>query len=243
MQTAGDIPLLITSDNSSSERRITPSWTIGQLKSKLEAVTGVPPLSQRITLRVNQQGIPVEAADEENTQLATFPLAPYAELHVADTRPRGARPNFTDASTVEKYVMPAEEYEQKSDSVLAWKKAQKLGRFNPDAPTIEEAKIKAYQTEIDSRGIAVGKRCRVGGDDSRRGEIMYVGDVEEIPGSLGSWVGVRLDEPVGKNDGSVGGTRYWGEEGGPKHGVFVRPERVEVGDWEPVDDLDDMEEI
>lgn len=83
MQTAGDIPLLITSDNSSSERRITPSWTIGQLKSKLEAVTGVPPLSQKITLRVNQQGIPIEAADEENTQLATFPLAPYAELHVS----------------------------------------------------------------------------------------------------------------------------------------------------------------
>lgn len=83
MQTAADIPLLVTSDNSSSERRITPSWSIGQLKSKLEAVTGIPPSYQKITLRVNQQGIPVEAADEENTQLAAFPLAPYAELHVS----------------------------------------------------------------------------------------------------------------------------------------------------------------
>jgi len=83
MQTAGDIPLLITSDNSSSERRITPSWTIGQLKAKLEAVTGIPPLSQKLTLRVGQQGIPIEAADEENTQLLGFPLAPYAELHVS----------------------------------------------------------------------------------------------------------------------------------------------------------------
>lgn len=158
-------------------------------------------------------------------------------------RPPGMRQNFNDTSGVEKYEMPKEEYEQKSDSVLAWKKSQKLGRFNPDAPSLEEAKIKAIQSEVDSRGIAIGKRCRVGGDDCRRGEIMYVGDIPEIPGSLGAWVGVKLDEPVGKNDGSVGGTRYWGQEGGPKYGVFVRPERVEVGDFPAMDDLDDMEEI
>jgi tubulin-folding cofactor B len=145
---------------------------------------------------------------------------------------------------VEKYVMPEEEYEKKTDSVLAWKKSQKLGRFNPDAPSMEEAKIQAFQSEVDSRGIAVGKRCRVGGDDTRRGEVKYVGEIPEIPGGLGAWVGVQLDEPMGKNDGSVGGKRYWGAEGGPKHGVFVRPERVEVGDWPAVDEFDDdMEEI
>jgi tubulin-specific chaperone B len=84
MQTAGDIPVQVTSENSSSERRITPSWTIGHLKAKLEPVTGIPPPCQKLTLRVaNQQGIPIEAADEENTQLSNFPLAPYAELHVS----------------------------------------------------------------------------------------------------------------------------------------------------------------
>ena len=162
---------------------------------------------------------------------------------VIDTRPAGARPNYTDTSGVEKYVMPADEYEKKSDSVLAWKKAEKLGRFNPDAPSLEQAKIDAAAQEIESRGIAVGKRCRVGGDDSRRGEIKYVGEVKEIPGVLGAWVGVQLDEPVGKNDGSISGTRYWGQESTMKHGVFVRPERVEVGDWPVLDDLEDMEEI
>jgi len=82
MQTAGDIPLQVTSENSSSERRITPSWTIGQLKAKLEPVTGIPPLSQKLTLRTgNGLSVPVEAVDEENTQLEQFPLAPYAELH------------------------------------------------------------------------------------------------------------------------------------------------------------------
>ena len=84
MQAAGDIPLQITSDNSSSERRITPSWTIGQLKAKLEPVTGIPPLSQKLTLRLgSQQSVPIEAVDEENTQLGGFPLAPYAEIHVS----------------------------------------------------------------------------------------------------------------------------------------------------------------
>ena len=160
-----------------------------------------------------------------------------------DTRPPGARPNLTDTSGVDKYVMPEEEYEKKTDSVLAWKKSQKLGRFDPDAPGYEQAKLAALEQEVRERGIVVGKRCRVGGDDTRRGDVRYVGEVQEIPNGAGPWVGVRLDEPVGKNDGSIAGTRYWGEPAELKHGVFVRPERVEVGDYPILDDLEEMEEI
>jgi tubulin-specific chaperone B len=68
---------------------------------------------------------------------------------------------------VEKYVMPEDEYEKKTDSVLAWKKAQKLGRFDPDAPSQEQAKLAAFEREVAERHIEVGKRCRVGGDDLR----------------------------------------------------------------------------
>jgi tubulin-folding cofactor B len=139
--------------------------------------------------------------------------------------------------------MPEEEYAKKSDSVLAWKKAQKLGRFDPNAPSREQAMRAAFAQEVEERGLAVGKRCRVGGDDARRGEIKYVGEVKEIPGAIGAWVGVQLDEPVGRNDGSLDGTRYWGEESEVKRGVFVRPERVEVGEFPVLDDLEDMEEI
>ncbi|KAI1816389.1 CAP Gly-rich domain-containing protein [Poronia punctata] len=239
-----DVPLLVISENSSSERRITPSWSISQLKSKLEPITGVPPSCQRLKLKTSDgQTVAIEAGDEDYTQLHNFPLAPYAELQVTDTRPPNARVNFNDTTGVAKYVMPVEEYEKKSDSVLAWKKNEKLGRFNPDAPSLEKAKLDANEQEIRSRGIEVGKRCRVGGDDDRRGEIKFVGEVKEIPGTLGAWVGVHLDEPVGKNDGSIGGTRYWGQESAMKHGVFVRPERVEVGDWPVLNDLEDMEEI
>ena len=35
----------------SVERRISPSWTIAQLKAKLEPVTGIPPSCQRLYMR------------------------------------------------------------------------------------------------------------------------------------------------------------------------------------------------
>ncbi|CAI6098484.1 unnamed protein product [Clonostachys chloroleuca] len=238
-----DVPLQVISDNAASERRITPSWSISQLRAKLEPITGIPPSSQLLSLHTGTTKVTIEAPDEDSTRLSIFNLTPYAELHVTDTRPLGARPNYTDTTDVEKYVMPEEEYEKKTDSVLAWKKAQKLGRFDPNAPNLEQARLAALEQEIAQRGIEAGKRCRVGGDDLRRGTVRYVGEVKEIPGGAGPWVGVHLDEPVGKNDGSISGTRYWGQESQLKHGVFVRPERVEIGDYPAIDDLEDMEEI
>jgi hypothetical protein len=51
--------------------------------------------------------------------------------------------------------MPSAQYETRTDSVLAWKKAQKLGRFDPDAGTIEEQKNKASEREIEERGKSI----------------------------------------------------------------------------------------
>lgn len=82
-----DVPLLIFSEYAQSERRITPSWSISQLKAKLETVTGIPPSFQRLTLkRVASEAISIEAANEDDTHLSTFPLVPYAELHVSRRR-------------------------------------------------------------------------------------------------------------------------------------------------------------
>jgi len=169
---------------------------------------------------------------------------------VTDTRPPGARTDFTDLSSVEKYVMPSSEYEARNDSVLAWKKKQQLGRFDPNAPSLEAAKISALEAEISSRNIHLGARCQLlpAETDARRGTVRYVGAVGEIPGGAGPWVGVELDEPTGKNDGSLVDKatgevrRYW--EGGKNCGVFVRPERVEVGEFGVVDEFaEEMEEM
>ena len=82
--TSHDVPLLIVSTASSSERRITPSWSIAHLKTKLEPVTGIPPSAQKLTLRLPEHGetSAVEAEDEETTQIGQWPLVPYAELKV-----------------------------------------------------------------------------------------------------------------------------------------------------------------
>lgn len=87
----------------------------------------------------------------------------------------------------------------------------------------------------------MGRRCRLLPPTTpRHGQISYVGLIPQLPGA-GPWVGVSLDEPTGKNDGSVKGSRYF--TCNPNCGVFVRPERVEAGDFGVVGIDDDLEEI
>lgn len=72
-------------------------------------------------------------------------------IQVHDLRPAAARPNFTDVSTVEKFELGDSEYESLPNSVLAWKKSQGLGRFNPSAPPPEELVKK--RAEADSQVV------------------------------------------------------------------------------------------
>lgn len=51
--------------------------------------------------------------------------------------------------------------------------------------------------------------------------IRYLGTADFAPGL---WLGLELRSPKGKNDGSVGGRRYFSCR--PGHGVLVRPSRV-----------------
>jgi tubulin-folding cofactor B len=87
-------------------------------------------------------------------------------------------------------------------------------------------------------------RCQVQ-PGSRRGEIAYLGQIDEL-GSGGHWVGVVLDEPVGKTDGTVqsSGVKYF-EAPGSNRGGFFRGKNVEVGDFPEVDimqEFDDSED-
>lgn len=116
-----------------------------------------------------------------------------------------------------------------------------MKRLNASLPVLEiKQKIKQKQTVT---GLTLHSRCRLlpATTDSRRGSVAFVGPVPGIPGTAGPWIGVVLDEPTGKNDGSVKGTRYF--SCAQNCGVFVRPERVEVGDFPPLNLEEDMEEL
>ncbi|XP_054474023.1 kinesin-like protein KIF13B isoform X2 [Anoplopoma fimbria] len=57
--------------------------------------------------------------------------------------------------------------------------------------------------------------------NNKSGTVRYVGPTDFAEGA---WVGVELEVPAGKNDGSVGGKHYF--HCNPGYGVLVRPDRV-----------------
>jgi kinesin family protein 13 len=70
--------------------------------------------------------------------------------------------------------------------------------------------------------LVVGESVRIN-PDSKVGVVAYVGKTYF---ASGIWVGVVLDAPTGKNDGSVNGTVYFSCK--PKHGIFVKPEKLKI---------------
>nr|XP_023648602.1 CAP-Gly domain-containing linker protein 4 isoform X1 [Paramormyrops kingsleyae] len=72
----------------------------------------------------------------------------------------------------------------------------------------------------DSPDVRLGERVLVVGQ--RTGVVRFSGNTNFAPGF---WVGIELDKPSGKNDGSVGGVCYFTCP--PKHGIFAPPSRVQ----------------
>lgn len=113
---------------------------------------------------------------------------------------------------MDKFELSKEEYEARNgmslspheadsvDTVLSHLKANKLGRFADTPEAISFAPPPPVSAPSD---VVVGARCQVeatSSDLARRGTVRYVG--EAVIGRGGIWVGVELDEPTGKGDGS-----------------------------------------
>lgn len=79
-----DVSLFVSSLSTTSERRISPQWSISSLKMRLEPITGIPSTCQILELFIANSESPViiKAEDEENTLVGQFNLVPYARLHV-----------------------------------------------------------------------------------------------------------------------------------------------------------------
>lgn len=228
------VSVLVTSTANSFgvERRFERSLTIAALKAKLELVTGA--YSQTMVLTAfSKDGKKVCVLDNNEALLGSYPVDDGMTLHAEDPTLKGNE--YSDTSNVEKFELSQDEYNKRQDSVRAFKERNKLGQFNEEERKRKEAELKVREVkeEAKAESFNIGDRCEVSvvGQPGRRGQVKYVGKTDFKPGV---WVGVQYDEPFGKNDGSVGGKRYFTCP--ENYGGFVRPSNVEVGDF-PEEDL------
>ncbi|XP_076613502.1 restin isoform X2 [Chaetodon auriga] len=74
-------------------------------------------------------------------------------------------------------------------------------------------------TQEGGADFQIGDRVWVNGN--KPGYVQFIGGTQFAPGQ---WAGIVLDEPIGKNDGSVAGVRYFQCEDGK--GIFTRPSKL-----------------
>merc|ERR1712039_189957 len=226
-----------------SLQKLDRSLSILDLKCKLELVTGIPASNQKLT----------ELSDDDK-KLGFYHIDDNFRIHVTSTCTTAVGSiglnggsnhgiiDFNDTSKVEKFEMSEDAYDKMKGSVRDFKRKMKMGRFNEEEmkkkqeEKEESDRVYKEMQEEKKKSVNVGDRCLVEAPKNpvRRGEVKYVGEVHF---KEGIWVGVKLDEPYGKNNGSVEGKKYF--ECQPKYGSFVKVEHVTCGDYpEEDDDLD-----
>eukprot|EP00929_Paragymnodinium_shiwhaense_P048027 TRINITY_DN24348_c0_g1_i1.p1 TRINITY_DN24348_c0_g1~~TRINITY_DN24348_c0_g1_i1.p1 ORF type:complete len:1160 (-),score=239.75 TRINITY_DN24348_c0_g1_i1:122-3601(-) len=91
------------------------------------------------------------------------------------------------------------------------------------AKLIEEAN-KLVSAGSTRDALHIGCRVRwINHNDRPSGTVLFVGTTDF---SIGDWVGVCLDDALGKNDGTIKGRQYF--ECAAGHGILVRPKALEV---------------
>jgi len=236
------------------EIRLDRHMTIERVKEKLRTHTGTGSLFMHLTL-LDFNGQVVADMINDELKLGYFSPMDGWTIHITDLDPHSLAANggLEDVSLVKKYEISEDDYNKREDNFRKWKEQKKAAdptwsiakevKMNQDKkrmekdPTFVPEPMKAPITDDEhladlAAGMKVGDRCEVtlGG---KRGLVAYVGKIPQI--APGWWVGVQYDEPVGKNDGTVKGKRYF--ECPPKYGGFLRPDKLQVGDYPELDDL------
>mmetsp|Transcript_56308 Transcript_56308/g.126917 ORF Transcript_56308/g.126917 Transcript_56308/m.126917 type:complete len:283 (-) Transcript_56308:82-930(-) len=204
--------------------------TVMEVKEKLYRHGGTPCGFQELYLR-RGGGDTIFLMDDSKT-LQYYGARSGMEIHIKDLDPHSIslHGGLEDVSQVEKYVMPDEEYDKLANTVRAQKRAamEKAARERAEAgEEPEEPAPTPFEMTAEEAAAAfpLGGRCECD-PGGRRGEVSYVGP---LIGTKGTWVGVRLDEPLGQNDGTKDGKKYFDCQ--PKYGCFAKPENVRVGDY------------
>ncbi|XP_019101005.1 PREDICTED: tubulin-folding cofactor B isoform X1 [Camelina sativa] len=237
LQMEGDdsVHLHITHSNLksfSADVRFSPQMSVEAVKEKLWKKCGTSVNSMALEL-YDDTGSKVALLSDDARPLGFFSPFDGFRLHIIDLDPSSVTTGgwLEDTSLVEKYNISEEDYAKRTDSFRKFK--EKRVSQNP-VPA--EAKTKENHMEDLCANIKVGDRCQVEPGE-KRGMVKYVGRAESL--GPGYWVGIQYDEPLGKHDGMVKGTRFF--ECPPLHGGMVRPDKVKVGDYPERDPFEEDE--
>eukprot|EP00290_Baffinella_frigidus_P011945 CAMPEP_0180154878 /NCGR_PEP_ID=MMETSP0986-20121125/24453_1 /TAXON_ID=697907 /ORGANISM="non described non described, Strain CCMP2293" /LENGTH=333 /DNA_ID=CAMNT_0022103381 /DNA_START=12 /DNA_END=1013 /DNA_ORIENTATION=- len=221
------------------EIRLDMHMTVVNVKHKLEFHTGTSAVSNTLYLLDEEGNMIAECEDDK--KLGYYSPYDQCRLHIVDLDPNSASAGgwLEDVSLVTKYEISEEAYNARTETFRKFKatkisedpnwtirgEMERRRQEKEGGKPVEKCEPRPVKPPIEDEEhlgemaakINEGDRCESAG--GRRGEVMFVGKVPELP--LGYWVGVKYDEPVGKNDGSVKGTRYFECLDG--YGGFLRP--------------------
>ncbi|KAH3665387.1 hypothetical protein OGAPHI_003571 [Ogataea philodendri] len=214
------ISVFVTSDLTSSERRISLNWTVDHLRQRLEWITGIPGPDQIIYIYRTgntSERQKIAETDTHNT-LTTYSIVPHTRIHV-DSKDTNSVVNDLEkdfqnnSDSTEHYRITEEKYRKLDNSVLRWKQNNNLGEYDRNY-ALKRDKYLQENAEL-SKQFHVGQGCSVltsSTDTSpiseKRGVIRFIGKVEEIDEGFCEWIGIELDNKLGKNDGSIRGSRF-----------------------------------
>jgi len=225
-----------------AEKSYNPNLTGEELKEKLHMIVGTKPAHMKLQLKDKEGKTVCEIGDKQ--KLSSLPLEKQTKamhIHVLDVDPQKSMLEFTDVSKVKKFEITEKDYDKRTNTFRKWAKQNLKGHYakkeKERQEKAEEGKKQEEKEKLVAEKIKVGDRCQLGSNTEfpRRGEVKFVG---ALSGKPGTFIGIQLDEPYGKNNGSVNGVSYFSCM--PKCGIFVRPSAVEVGDFPEEDIFDEL---
>ncbi|KAH0573264.1 Tubulin specific chaperone B [Spironucleus salmonicida] len=214
------------------EIRFSLTATVGEIKQKIYQITGTQPDYQEIYLIKSSTDRVMMKPD--NIYLRDFDPEAGMEISVTDRNPNSLLRDVNDTSKVEKFVLTDAEYDKKENSVRAFlrEKYENDPTYRLEVDAAKAKRANAIKKELDAAVLMkITDRCQIVGN--RRGEVMYIGTADELGNGL--FVGIKLDEPLGDNDGKLDSRIIF--DCRPKFGIFVRPSQVEIGDFPEIDEL------
>lgn len=220
--------ILIESELCSVTKDFPSTVSLATLCDRIYPLTGIEPKDMKFTMKDEDGSVlkSVNAADlGDSCQVLKNIRISYIFVEDISENPVAGRLKAGDEDVT--FKLSEEDYAQRENTLLAWKARNKMGRFDP---AYKEQLGNSQRRQAESlQALELNQRCSVKTADrpERRGWLRFIGTIPEISGS-DTWCGVEFDEPVGKNNGSINGTTYFGPVNA-NCGGFVKPSNVKTG--------------